>query len=69
MKRSNIDVVKEISMRKFILSSIHNLSFKGVGHSMGWGGGRNCRRRGGGIKVLKFDRKPLLQTARRRRTY
>jgi len=33
MKRSNIDVVKEISMRKFILSSIPNLSFKGVGHS------------------------------------
>ena len=35
MKRSNIDVVKEISMRKFILSRIHNLSFKGVGHSGG----------------------------------
>jgi len=68
MKRGNIDVVKEISMRKFILSSIHNLSFKGVGQS-GREGGGNWRRRGGGVKVLKFDRKPLLQTARRRRTY
>jgi hypothetical protein len=38
MKRSNIDAVKEISMRKFILSSIPNLSFKGVDHSgRGWG--------------------------------
>jgi hypothetical protein len=48
MKRSNIDVVKEISMCKFILSSIHNLSFKGVDHRgeerrRRWGGGRDCR--------------------------
>jgi hypothetical protein len=37
MKRSNIDVVKTISMYNFILSGIHNLNFKGVGQSGGTG--------------------------------
>jgi hypothetical protein len=53
-------------MRKFILSSTHNFSFKGVGHSGGGGVEEIAEGRGGGIKVLKFDSKPLLHRTRKR---